>query len=183
MIAAADQRQEPTVVTADGRETVESLFRAFQRPIGRYLVQMVRDRSLAEDLLQETFQDALQAREQLAEVRNPQAWLYGIARNRALRALRSHRRFQRALTRLGREVSEQTDSDAALVVVQDLLDRTLAPDRRALVLLRYLHGFEAVELAAMTGLSPEVVRQRLSRARARLLAAAQPGSAAGKEQP
>ena len=41
-----------------------------------------------------------------------------------------------------------------------------------LLVLRYLHGFDARELAAITGRSPEAVRQRLSRAKRRLLAAA-----------
>ena len=74
------------------------------------------------------------------------------------------------LLRLGaREAA--TQDDAEVVAVHDLLARTLSPDDRALVLLRYLHDFEVSELAAMTGLTPEAVRQRLSRARARLRAA------------
>lgn len=115
-------------------------------------------------------------------MRNPRAWLYGIARNRALRALRSGRRFQRALRRLGRGASEASGGDEELVAVQDLLERHLSPDARALMLLRYVHGFEAAELAEMTGLTAEAVRQRLARARARLLAAAQPTSGEGERR-
>ncbi len=125
-----------TVVEPVESPSVEGLFRAHAPELGRYLVAMVRDRALAEDLLQDTFQDALRSQEQLPRIENPRAWLYGIARHRALRALRGGRRLLRAL-----------------------------------VLLRHLHGFQAVELAEMTGLSPEAVRQRLSRAGARLLAA------------
>jgi len=36
-------------------------------------VQMVTDRSLAEDLLQDTFHDAFRARHRLGSVRNPEA--------------------------------------------------------------------------------------------------------------
>ena len=152
------------------KQAIEELFAACQQRIGRYLVQMVRDRELAADLLQDSFHDALAARGQLHAVRNREAWLYGIARHRALRALRRRRRFGGALLRLGaREAA--TQDDAEVVAVHDLLARTLSPDDRALVLLRYLHDFEVSELAAMTGLTPEAVRQRLSRARARLRAA------------
>jgi RNA polymerase sigma-70 factor (ECF subfamily) len=149
---------------------VEALFRAHAQELGRYLVAMVRDRTLAEDLLQDTFCDALRAQEQLGGVENDRAWLYGIARHRALRALRRSRRFQRAIVRLAgsRQPAEQTDE--ALVALLDLLERELSPDVRALVLLRYVHGFHAAELAEMTGLSPDAVRQRLARARARLIA-------------
>jgi RNA polymerase sigma-70 factor (ECF subfamily) len=151
---------------------VEVLFRAHAQELGRYLVAMVRDRSLAEDLLQDTFCDALRAREQLRSIENERAWLYGIARHRALRALRRSRRLQRALVRLAGSRDESQEGDEAAVELLDLLDRELAPDVRALVLLRYVHDFQAAELAEMTGLSPEAVRQRLACGRARLLAAA-----------
>jgi len=43
-----------------------------------------------------------------------------------------------------------------LLAVRDLLERTLEPDERALLILRYLHGFDAVEFAAMTGRTPRL---------------------------
>ena len=149
--------------------SVEGLFRVHAEELGRYLVAMVRDRSLAEDLLQDTFHDALRAQEQLPRIANERAWLYGIARNRALRALRRGRRFQRAIVRLAGSGEVAQAADEEVVALLDLLERELTPELRALVLLRYVHGFQAVELAEMTGLSPEAVRQRLARGRARLI--------------
>jgi RNA polymerase sigma-70 factor, ECF subfamily len=153
--------------------SVDALFQAHAQELGRYLVAMVRDRSLAEDLLQDTFHDALRAREQLPRIGNERAWLYGIARHRALRALRRGRRFQRAVVRLAGSHEAAREGDEELVALLDLLERELLPELRALVLLRYVHGFQAAELAEMTGLSPDAVRQRLARGRARLLAAAE----------
>jgi RNA polymerase sigma-70 factor (ECF subfamily) len=161
-----------TVREPAAQPTVEVLFRAHAQELGRYLVAMVRDRSLAEDLLQDTFHDALRAWERLDGVGNERAWLYGIARHRALHALRRGRRFQHAIVRLAGSREETQETDNELVALLDLLERELSPDVRALVLLRYVHGFHAAELAEMTGLSPEAVRQRLARGRARLLAAA-----------
>ena len=150
--------------------SVETLFREHAPELGRYLVAMVRDRALAEDLLQDTFHDALRAQAQLPGIENERAWLYGIARHRALRALRRGRRFQRAIVRLGGSRDVLQEGDEEVVALLDLLERELSPDLRALVLLRHVHGFQAVELAEITGLSPEAVRQRLARARARLIA-------------
>lgn len=169
-IEAAATVAEPE--DAGRRAEIDALFRQHGQELGRYLVAMVRDRSLSEDLLQDTFLDAIRARAQLPEVRNPRAWLYGIARNRALQALRRGRRFRGVLTRLSGRMQEDATGDEELVVIQDLLERELTPELRALVLLRYLHGFDAVELAEMTGLNPDAVRQRLARARGRLLSAA-----------
>jgi RNA polymerase sigma-70 factor (ECF subfamily) len=150
-------------------EAVEALFATCETRLGRFLAQMVGNRALAEDLLQDSFYDAFRCRDQLGEVESPEAWLFGIARNRALAALRRRRRLRGALDQRP-EPSERDDLE--LLALRDLLQRTLDPDDRALLILRYLHGFAATELATMTGRSPEAVRQRLSRARARLIEAA-----------
>jgi RNA polymerase sigma-70 factor (ECF subfamily) len=151
------------------KRTVEELFVGCQRRVGRYLVQMVGDRALAEDLLQVSFGVALGSRAQLPTVTNPEAWLFGIARNRALQALRRRRRFDGVLRRLAERRGTTSAEDEEMVEVRDLVVRHLSPEDRALVLLRYLHDFDSNELAEMTGLTAEAVRQRLSRARARLL--------------
>ena len=168
-------RRERRDATGDpSAATIEALFARCERSIGRFLVQMVRDRSLAEDLLQDTFHDAFRARSQLPASSNPEAWLFGIARNRALGALRRRRRSAVALARLPRP-RERSERDAQeLVALRDLLERHLDPDERALLLLRYLHGFDAAELAEIIGLTPEAVRQRLSRSRGKLIAASAP---------
>ena len=150
---------------------VDELFRRCERRLGKYLVQMVGDRGLAEDLLQDVFHDAFCAREDLRHVRNADAWIFGIARNRALNALRKGRRLQVALNRLARR-SVASEPDHEVIALRDLLERHVAPEDRSLLILRYLHGFDALELGEMTGRSPEAVRQRLARARAKLIAAA-----------
>jgi RNA polymerase sigma-70 factor, ECF subfamily len=159
----------------DCRTDVEALFRQMEPVLGRFLVQFVRDRQLAEDLLQDTFHDALHAGSGLEQASCPEAWLFGMARNRALAALRRRRRFEAALHRLTFRGSAQREEDE-LIAVRNLLEQTLGAEDRSLVILRYLHDFDATELAQMTGLSADAVRQRLSRARKRLLAAAADGS-------
>ena len=153
-------------------EVVERLFYACEPRLGRFLAQMVDDRQLAEDLLQESFYEALRCRDQLGEIENPEAWIFGVARNRALAALRRRRRLRGALERLIQRPQPSERDDLELLALRDLLERHLDPEDRALLILRYLHGFEATELAAMTGRTPEAVRQRLARAKARLIGAA-----------
>lgn len=165
-------RERETSVSSVSAETVEDLFRTCEVRLGRFLAQMVSDRVLAEDLLQESFYEAFRCRDQLGGVENPEAWLFGIARNRALAALRRRRRLRSALERLIQRPEPSGRDDLELLALRDLLQRTLHPEDRALLILRYMHGFEATELAAMTGRSPEAIRQRLSRARSRLIQAA-----------
>jgi RNA polymerase sigma-70 factor (ECF subfamily) len=149
---------------------IERLFVECELRIGTFLVQMVRDRALAEDILQDVFHDAIRGQARLAEAESPVAWLYGIARNRALAELRRQRRGRRAIEFLGHRLQrDNAESDTELVAVRDLLERHLTPDDRALVMLRYLHGFNAAELGDLTGRTPEAIRQRLSRARQTLV--------------
>lgn len=145
-----------------------------ERRLGKYLIQMVGDRALAEDLLQDTFHDAFRARSQFADLRNPEAWLFAIARNLALASLRRRRRFGDAFRRLT-QATKRSHPEQEAFEIRDVLERHLTPEDRSLVLLSYLHGFTATELAAMTGRSPAAVRQRLARARAKVLAAAGSG--------
>lgn len=153
----------------DAAASIEEWFEAYESELGKYLAQFVRDRALAEDLLQETFHDAYRASRALPEIDNPRAWLFGIARNHALRALRRQRRFQRALARLVLRNEEPAAIDSEAASILSLLESTLTPEDRALVLLRHVYAFDANELAEMTGRTPAAVRQRLSRARKRLL--------------
>jgi RNA polymerase sigma-70 factor (ECF subfamily) len=152
---------------SEASDRIADLFMANERRLGQFLVQMVRDRALAEDLLQETYLDAHAARDRLGEVLAPDAWLFGIARNRALASLRRTRRAQRAVERLwqGRADPVETRSQ---VEVMDALGRALGPDDRALVLLRYVHDLDAPTLATLTGRTPDSIRKRLERACAAL---------------
>ena len=162
---------------------VETQFRALQPSLRRFLYAMVRDQALADDLLQDTFLEACRTPDRLMAAGDPAAWLFQVARRRALNAHRSAGRFRGALERFaGRRehqddgYRESTDAAAALA----LLDGLDGPER-ALVLLRYVHGFEAQELAEITERSPAAVRKQLERLRGRL--AAQLGTEETEEVP
>jgi RNA polymerase sigma-70 factor (ECF subfamily) len=135
------------------------------------LAQIVSSRTLADDLLQETFLAAWKDRGRLArDVTDPKAWLFGIARNRALNALRADRRALRAVARLTYERSVASPDPGEAVAVRDFLVKSLRPEDRILLILRYVHGFDSNELSVIVGKSSEAVRQQLSRARRQLLA-------------
>jgi len=176
---------EPTprpAAPAEDTPAFEELFARCERRLGRFLAQMVRDRSLAEDLLQDTFHDAFRDRGRLATVENDEAWLYGIARNRALNALRRRRRLGVALERLVHRTNRPETEDHELLALRDLLERHLSGEERALLILRYLHGFSAPELAAMSGKTPEAIRQRVARAKKKLIAASRDARAAFEKE-
>jgi RNA polymerase sigma-70 factor (ECF subfamily) len=150
---------------------VEELFARHELELGRFIAQMVHSRQLADDLLQETFLAAWRSRNDLDRVRDPRAWLYGIARHRVLMYLRGWRRasatYERFLERHAEPPADETEAYA----VRDLISRSLSPDERTLIALYHLHGFRADEIAEVTGRSHAGVRKQLERARKKLAAA------------
>lgn len=147
----------------------EELFRSHEVKLGRFLAQMVSDRALADDLLQETFLSALRARDQLSSIENPEAWLFRIARNCALQSFRKRKRALDVAQQLSFQRPETSADPADAVTVRDQLERVLKPDERSTLILSYLHGFKSQELAEMTGRTPEAIRQELSRSRKKLI--------------
>ncbi|MBS1878597.1 MAG: sigma-70 family RNA polymerase sigma factor [Actinobacteria bacterium] len=145
------------------KEAFEDLFRSHSQRIGRFLAQIVASRQLADDLLQETFLAAWRDRARLDGLDDPEAWLFAIARNRALQALRRRRRGGSALRRLAFQRTEVEPDPVEATAVRDFIARNLDAEDRILVVLRYVHGFDANELGAITGRSPAAVRQQLSR--------------------
>src|SRR6266508_2811435 len=161
---------EPAAADAAFDRLVEKL----SGRLALFLAQLVRDRDLAEDLLQDTLCAAYASRSQLGRLANDEAWLFAIARNRALDANRRHLRRRRALDRLLLVRQEATPDPADAAAVRDILERYLDPNDRALLILRYLHGFDSQELSQVFRMSPDAIRQRLSRLRRRLRLAAGP---------
>jgi len=78
-------------VTHGDAESFEVLLKRHRVPLLGYFVRMVRDRALAEDLTQEVFLRVYQARERYQPEARFTTWLYRIATNLALNAIRDRR--------------------------------------------------------------------------------------------
>src|SRR5262245_50536452 len=75
------------VQTKPERPSLAALFEAEESNLLRFALALVRRRTVAEELVQETF---LRLHQVFAEVENPRAWLYRSLRNLALNHLRDH---------------------------------------------------------------------------------------------
>jgi RNA polymerase sigma-70 factor (ECF subfamily) len=158
-----------------------------QRRIHRFIYGMVGTEQLAEDLTQDVFLSAYRALGRLPEDANESAWLFTIARNRALQELR-RRKILRWLP-LARpnddedDVHPQTDEPLADVVAErDRLRRAMAavPPKDLACLLLSVDGHSYSEVAQITGLSLPAVRARIFRARDRLRALLSEDAAKGE---
>ncbi|MFO0686120.1 MAG: sigma-70 family RNA polymerase sigma factor [Sandaracinus sp.] len=137
---------------------------------------MLRDRTLAEDLAQETFGRAIVALATFRGESSPRTWLLSIARNGCLDVLR-----RRNASPIDDTSEAEPDAHAASVPLaldtmmsREDLERALAPlgeTERAIVVLHFGHGVGYPELAQAFSLKEGAVRMRMSRAVEKMRAA------------
>lgn len=86
----ADEQAELIAGVARGeRRHFERLYALFFRPLSGYLLRLVRDPALVEELVDDTFFEAWKHAARFRAESKLSTWLFGIARHRALTALRS----------------------------------------------------------------------------------------------
>ena len=144
----------------------------WNRSLLRFLGRRTRAGVDVEDLAQETYLRLLRARD-LADVRNPQAYLLRVASHVA-----SEWRNRQPPEELFDSVDEGTLVDEALPEIaleadlsRQQLDRALqevSPTTRAVVLLKYREGRQCKEIARDLKLTERQVRRHLTRAFERL---------------
>lgn len=135
----------------------------YQPRLRYYLRKMLHDVQGAEDALQDVWLSVFQAVARLADVGAFRAWLYRIARDRALRDLRKHRPPYRPLEEA--DSVDQPLEDAPLTAedvehIHAALDE-LAPEHREVLVLRYVEEMTYEEIGRVADCRVGTVRSRL----------------------
>ncbi len=139
-----------------------ALYLRYLGPIYRYLLARTGNAPDAEDLAQETFLRAYRALPSFRPSGKPiLAWLLRIARNAVIDVERRQRNERATLPRLLPPPSAET-SDDTLFLVEDLV-RSLPPEKRDLLALRFAAGLSTSEIAALLGKREGAVRKQLYR--------------------
>ena len=148
------------------RGALNQLFGDLQDGLYGYLVRLVGDKHLAEDILQEVF---VLIWRKLRWLRDPEVfrpWAYRIASREAFRRLRKHRVQARAL---GEEaLLAAIPAREAPPFPQEWADALpgllglLSPASRAVLILHYLQGMTLNEVADVLEVSPGTVKSRLA---------------------
>lgn len=153
----------------------DSLLRSHQLPVYAYVAELVRDRTLAMDLVQEAFLDALRGIDSLREDARFSSWLFGIAHQRCLRYFRRDRRTRERFE--DGHTSEWELLDEGQVPPFEYLigdeDREafmaqlskLPETQRSVLLLHFLEDFSLEEIAGITAVPVGTVKSRLHHAK------------------
>lgn len=152
--------------TAELQARFERLFQEYQRPIASYLLRLVDDPRLAEELAQDVFLKAYRTLGTLPEDANVRAWLYRIATNTAYDLLRRRRLLQ--WLPLGKRPTADPQRLEERIAERDAVRRALAalPTTYRVPLLLYtVEGLSSKEIAEVLQITPNTVKVRIFRAR------------------
>lgn len=155
------------------------LMERYSRLVFALLVGMTGNRADAEELAQDAFLKAFRSLRSFRRESNFSTWIYRIAYNTAVSALRRKRPDRPAsmdddtAERLPDPIDDaDAEEEAAVEARLERLDRALEqlrPDDRALVHMFYKQEKTVEELAVITGLSLSNVKVKLHRTRKKLM--------------
>jgi RNA polymerase sigma factor (sigma-70 family) len=161
------------LVRAGSESAFETIVERYRRALMRYVSRLLPPER-AEDVVQQAFVNAYEAMHRDSAELNLRPWLYRIAHNTALNALRDrglrHDELDERLDGVERpdqSLERRQGLRDVLVAVQALPER-----QRDAILLRELEGRSYEEIALALGVTDGAVRQLLNRARNSLRSAA-----------
>lgn len=146
----------------------DQIYVTYADPVFRYLFSRVGRRAEAEDLTAQTFLAALEGLPKYRHQGRLAAWLFSIARNKAI----DHFRRERTNTSLN-EIEERPDEKASVEIdgSKDQLSRLLVKlpeDELELLRLRYVAELEFPEIALVLKRNTDAVKKATYRLLARL---------------
>ena len=147
-------------------DAVEELYRRHWPSAHRAAYLIVQDSAAAEDIAQEAFVAALRSLDRFDRRRPFAPWLHRIVANRAIdwsRARRARREVEVDEAWIGGRCDREPRSPGVLEALA-----ALAPEQRAVVVLRHLLGYTPGQVARLLELPRGTVNSRLRRALDRL---------------
>lgn len=180
--AGASQPEDTALVDriAGGEQlAMRLLYCRHSARIYRAILRIVRDETLAEDILSDVFCDVWQTADRFQGRSRVSTWLMAIARNKTFSAIRC-RRFVDLNDEAALRVPDPADGpDLALEkkdrsqFIERCVDR-LSPSHRTIIELVYFHDKSVGEVAEIVNVPEATVKTRMFYARRQLAAALTP---------
>jgi RNA polymerase sigma-70 factor, ECF subfamily len=160
-------------IAAGDRLAMRTLFARHRVAVYRWLLRLVNDEALAEDLLSDVFLDVWRQAASFEARASVSTWLLAIARYKALSSCR--RRIDAALDdQIASTVADPADGPDLVLEKKSTIDlmraclAELSPEHREVMDLVYYHEKSVREVAQIIGIPEPTVKTRMFYARKKL---------------
>ena len=171
------QRKAVDAVTPEQERLLETLYHEHYGRLTVYATAALRDRAHAEDVVQDTFHEAMYHLDVLAHHEAPGGWLLVTLKYKLREYERARRRYLLRFLSLDSELArdpvspappleEQVGLDERQLLAQ--IDQTLQPEEYRLLLRLTLDGASHLTVAQELGISVYACQKRLQRVRTKL---------------
>ncbi|WP_315722571.1 MULTISPECIES: sigma-70 family RNA polymerase sigma factor [unclassified Bradyrhizobium] len=159
---------------SDGdRTAMHTLYARHNVRVYRFILRIVRDTTVAEDLVSQVFLDVWRTAKQFEGRSQVSTWLLSIARFKALTALRQ-RRFEDIDQDEVREIADDSDTPETSLersttsAILRACVAKLSPAHREIITLIYYHEKSVEEVGQIIGIPQSTVKTRMFYARKHL---------------
>lgn len=152
----------------DNKKRLCTLIDQYERELLHLCCVYLRDISMAEDAVQETFMKAYQHMDAFRGESSEKTWLYRIAINtcRDMRRSKWLRIFDRSVDIDALQIPVQGASDVSIALMQEIM--RLPVKQREVIFLFYYQDMTLAEIGRLLGAPVSTVGDRLHRARTML---------------
>jgi RNA polymerase sigma-70 factor (ECF subfamily) len=145
------------------------IVRAYEAPIFNYVLRMIGDRALAEDLTQDVFLRVFRGLRGYSRQARFTTWLFQVAKNRVIDEIRAMERRPRTLVAIEdapqlEVVDAPIEQSEAIEILLSEVDK-LSPDLKEALLLRDIVGLSYNEIANTLDVTLATVKWRIFKAR------------------
>lgn len=154
-------------IAGGDRDSFRHLYDLCSRPIFLYALSYTKDYQTAEDVMQETFLSVLKYAATYQKQTSPKSWLYTIARNACVQAVKKAERDVSNIDDHAHSVAH-TDEPFADSVTEIEALKVLSPTETQIVSLHVFAGLRLTEIAGVMELPYGQIRSKYSYAMRKL---------------
>jgi RNA polymerase sigma-70 factor (ECF subfamily) len=160
-------------IAGGDRDAFAELYNRLQRPLFGYLMKLVREREMVEDVLNETLLEVWRQAARFEGRSSVNTWVFSIAHHRAVSRLRKRRESSldeeqaAAIEDEGPTPDVKAESNDMSRLIARLMEQ-LSFEHREILHLAYYQEFSVQEIADALDLPPNTVKTRMFYARQRL---------------
>jgi RNA polymerase sigma-70 factor (ECF subfamily) len=174
MQSQAEERALLQSIAAGDAKSLERLFARTQVRVFRYIMRVVKNQAIAEELLNEVFLSVWQNAKSYEGRSEPMTWMLSIAHNKAISALRKKTEVLGVIDETARDLVAEADTPDIAAQKQDKSAKIraciaeLSPDHRTILDLVYYQEQSVADVAEVLGIPENTVKTRMFYARKKL---------------